>query len=122
MSLARRFWVWTTQRRPDWKQNRKEAAIAFGVFGVTGSASVGVVRPALKSAGLEGSMMEGPNTYRVASILIVSPIYACTLVAVGTLVGRHRFFGSMSSRLLGRFNPFGGKILCPPARAAMRTA
>jgi len=63
---------------------------------------------------------QGPNSYRAASVLIVSPCYACTLVTMGTLAGRHRFFANMCSRILGRFVPFAGRILCPPARAALR--
>ncbi|KAG8470625.1 hypothetical protein KFE25_009046 [Diacronema lutheri] len=116
----RSFWLWTTKRRPTWRESRTEAAVAFAVFGATGSTSLAVVRPALKAAGFEGSLWEGPNSYRAASVLIVSPCYACTLVTMGTLAGRHRFFANMCSRILGRFVPFAGRILCPPARAALR--
>ena len=64
-SLQSRFWNWTTQARPSWKENKLEAAVVFCVFGVTGSTSVGLVRPALKyTIGLEGSFIEGPNSYR----------------------------------------------------------
>lgn len=94
--------------------------MATVVFGATGSASLVVVRPALTSAGIEGSMYEGPNSYRVASVLVCSPCYACLLVALGTLAGRHRFFGSMSSRILGRFFPFGSGVMCTPARTSRK--
>lgn len=63
-------------------------------------------------------MYEGPNSYRVASILVVSPLYSCLLVTLGTLCGRHRFFGAMSSRILSRFNPMGRRVLCSPAARA----
>ena len=43
------FWMWTTQARPSWKSSPTEAAVAFTVFGVTGSSSVALVRPAIKS-------------------------------------------------------------------------
>ena len=70
-----RFWAWTLQQRPSWKEDKLEAAVAFTVFGVTGSTSVAVVRPALKHVtGIEGSLREGPNSYRITSILAVSPI------------------------------------------------
>lgn len=53
-SYQQTFWNWTTQVRPSWRHNFKEAAIIFTVFGVTGSSSVYFVRPALKySIGLE---------------------------------------------------------------------
>ena len=79
-----RFWRWTTQPRPSWKEDKTEAAVAFCVFGVTGSSSVAVVRPLLReTTGLEGSMKDGPWSYRVVSLLCVSPVYACVLVTVG---------------------------------------
>ena len=101
-----RFWAWTLQQRPSWKEDKLEAAVAFTVFGITGSTSVAVVRPALKHVtGIEGSMREGPNSYRVTSILAVSPIYATLLVSFGTLAGRHRFFANMAQKIFGRFLP-----------------
>ena len=101
-----RFWAWTLQQRPSWKEDKVEAAVAFTVFGITGSTSVAVVRPALKHVtGIEGSMREGPNSYRVTSILAVSPIYATLLVTFGTLAGRHRFFANMAQKIFGRFLP-----------------
>jgi hypothetical protein len=67
--------------RPDWKKDYKEAAIICTVFAVTGTSSLMVVRPVLKSVlGLEGSLIEGPNSYRVASVLLVSPAYATILM------------------------------------------
>jgi len=100
------FWSWTTQQRPGWRDSPKEAAIIFVVFGVTGSTSVAIVRPTLKATtGIEGSLIKGPNSYRVMSILAVSPIYACMLVSFGTLAGRHRYFAAMSHKIFGRFLP-----------------
>lgn len=101
-----RFWQWTTQVRPSWRESPTEAAVAFVVFGVTGSTSVAVVRPTLKATtGIEGSLVNGPNSYRVLSIVAVSPIYACMLVGYGTLAGRHRYFAAMSYKIFGRFLP-----------------
>ena len=71
------------------KDSPSEAGVVFCVFGVTGSTSVAFVRPCLKSAfGLEGSMREGPNSYRAISLVAVSPIYAVFLLTFGTLSGR----------------------------------
>ena len=119
-----RFWRWTTQPRPSWKEDKTEAAVAFCVFGVTGSSSVAVVRPLLReTTGLEGSMKDGPWSYRVISLLCVSPVYACVLVTVGaqrrvffrprlaapsflgTVAGRHLFFANMANKIFGRFVP-----------------
>ena len=64
-----------------------------------------MVRPALKKAGFEGSMKEGPWSYRIGSLVIVSPIYSVMLVTFGTLAGRHRFFAQMAYKIMGRFVP-----------------
>ena len=96
----------TLQQRPSWRESPKEAAVIFVVFGITGSTSVGVVRPALKNTiGLEGSMREGPWSYRIISLLAVSPIYASFLVSFGTIAGRHIFFANMARKIFGRFLP-----------------
>ncbi len=91
----------------------------FTVFGVTGSSSMLLVRPALKEVfGLEGSWAEGPNSYRVASILMVSPFYAFILLFIGTVSGRHTYFAKMSMKILGRFVPKSliQKVICTPAK------
>jgi len=105
-SASDRFWAWTTQQRPSWRESPTEAAVAFCVFGVTGSTSVALVRPALKrTIGLEGSMREGPWSYRITSLVAVSPIYATLLVSFGTVAGRHRYFAYMANKIFGRFLP-----------------
>ena len=50
-------------------------------------------------------MREGPWSYRIGSLIIVSPIYSCMLVTIGTLAGRHVFFARMSHKIMGRFVP-----------------
>jgi hypothetical protein len=114
-NLFQKFWKWTTQARPSWKEDKTEAAVLFCVFGVTGSSSVAFVRPALKNIGIDGTMIDGPWSYRIASVLIISPIYACILVTIGTLSGRHIFFANMGRKILSRFMPksAASKIGCP---------
>ncbi len=112
------FWTWTTQQRPHWRESKTEAAVLFCVFGVTGTSSVTLVRPFLKhTIGLEGSMMDGPWSYRIGSLALVSPIYACVLIGVGTLAGRHTYFAGMGRKILSRFLPrqLGQRIACKPA-------
>eukprot|EP00954_Amorphochlora_amoebiformis_P026784 1381351-Amorphochlora_amoeboformis.AAC.2 len=85
-SIRSRFWKWTTQPRPSWRESGKEAGVLFIVFGITGTASVTLVRPALKyTLGLEGSLKDGPWSYRIGSLLLVSPVYACMLLGIGGL-------------------------------------
>jgi hypothetical protein len=118
-SASSRFWKWTTEQRPDWKLDNKEKAVAFVVFGVTGTTSVTLIRPLLTDLlGIQGSMIDGPWSYRIGSLLLVSNMYAITLFTLGTLAGRHAFFGKMSFKILGRFFPkkFLEKVVCEPAR------
>ena len=118
-----RFWAWTTQKRPSWRESKLEAAVLFAVFGLTGSTSVAVVRPILRSTiGLEGSFKDGPWSYRIGSLVLISPAYACILLAVGTAAGRHTYFAGMSRKILGRFVPkrVAERIGCEPALKNLR--
>jgi len=114
---ASKFWEWTTQQRPHWKDNYKEAAVIFCVFGVTGTSSMVLVRPLLNKAGIKGSFAEGPWSYRILSLTLVSPIYAMILITLGTISGRHNFFASMGIKILKRFVPSAAlpKIMCNPS-------
>ena len=113
------FWRWTTRVRPSWKENPKEAAIVCTVFGVTGSSTLFFVRPCLEKVGVKGTMKDGPWSYRIASVMAISPIYGILLITFGTLAGRHLFFASMGRKILGRFAPpsYREKIVCPPGAA-----
>ncbi len=104
-SLLTRFWTWTAQKRPSWREDKTEAAVLFCVFGATGSSSVYFVRPALTKLGIEGSLRDGPNSYRVISILSVTPIYATILFVLGTLSGRHAYFAAQWRKIINRFVP-----------------
>jgi hypothetical protein len=112
------FWKWTANPdRPYWLKDYKEFAIAFCVFGVTGSTSAMLIKPAIENVlGIRGSIMEGPNSYRVTCLLIFSPMYALTLMLMGTIAGRHVFFSKMGKKILCRFIPFKSvrnKVTCP---------
>ena len=113
------FWRWTTRVRPSWKEDPTEAAIVCSVFGVTGSSTLFFVRPCLEKVGIKGTMRDGPWSYRVASVLAISPIYSLLLITFGTLAGRHLLFANMGRKILGRFAPpsLREKILCSPAAA-----
>jgi hypothetical protein len=117
-STTEKFWAWTSQQRPSWKQDYKEAAIIFCVFGITGSSSVYFVRPLLKKVGIVGTMQDGPWSYRILSVLLVSPVYATILLTLGTISGRHCFFANMVIKMFGRVMPKSllNKLKCPPAR------
>eukprot|EP00471_Norrisiella_sphaerica_P000121 CAMPEP_0184481428 /NCGR_PEP_ID=MMETSP0113_2-20130426/2971_1 /TAXON_ID=91329 /ORGANISM="Norrisiella sphaerica, Strain BC52" /LENGTH=276 /DNA_ID=CAMNT_0026860547 /DNA_START=69 /DNA_END=899 /DNA_ORIENTATION=- len=123
-TLRSQFWRWTTQPRPSWRESGKEAGILFVVFGITGTASVTLVRPALKNTvGLEGSLKDGPWSYRIGSLLLVSPVYACVFLGVGTLAGRHNYAARMFQRIMGRFLPgrVSSMLSCPEGKAAAIT-
>lgn len=114
------FIKWTVQKRPHWRESPKEAIVICTVFAMTGSTTMFCVRPVLNSLGIKGSMTEGPNSYRVLSLLTISPIYSVLLITFGTLAGRHLFFAGMGKKILGRFVPgsYKEKILCEPAKSA----
>jgi len=76
------------------------------VFSVTGSLSLYLVRPLLSSVlGLQGSMREGPWSYRILTVLLVPPAYSLMLITIGTAVGRHVYFKRVAMRMWGRLLP-----------------
>ena len=63
-----------------------------------------IVRPAVSEGlGIKGSFRDGPWSYRICSLVIISPIYAALLVAVGTIFGRHAYFRHFSVKIFSRF-------------------
>ena len=71
----------------------KEVTLICTVFAITGSSTMVLVRPAVSNGlGLKGSMKDGPWSYRICSLVIMTPIYATLLVCVGTVFGRHFYF------------------------------
>ena len=103
------FWRWTTQERQSHPKFSAawflEALIVLGIFSVAGSTTLYAVcgtggretrhdvqththihtqiRPCLTKIGIEGSFIEGPWSYRVASVFMVSPCYTL-IVLTGT--------------------------------------
>ena len=120
-SMSSKFWEWTLQHRPSWKSDVKEAVVICTVFAITGSSTLLFVRPVLKQFGIEGSMIEGPWSYRISSIVLISPIYSVILISLGTLAGRHRFFSNMGVKILGRMLPpsLRQRLICEPAKASI---
>eukprot|EP00527_Entomoneis_sp_CCMP2396_P003093 CAMPEP_0198138752 /NCGR_PEP_ID=MMETSP1443-20131203/2152_1 /TAXON_ID=186043 /ORGANISM="Entomoneis sp., Strain CCMP2396" /LENGTH=205 /DNA_ID=CAMNT_0043800669 /DNA_START=42 /DNA_END=656 /DNA_ORIENTATION=- len=81
-----------------------EMVLICTVFGITGSSTMLLVRPAVKDVlGIEGTFRDGPWSYRICSIVIMSPIYASLLVAVGTIFGRHAYFRHFAVKIFSRF-------------------
>ena len=61
----------------------REMVLLCTVFAITGSSTMVLVRPAVSNGlGLHGSLKDGPWSYRICSIVIMTPIYA-TLLVVG---------------------------------------
>eukprot|EP00544_Gedaniella_sp_CCMP2646_P011618 CAMPEP_0202499296 /NCGR_PEP_ID=MMETSP1361-20130828/29297_1 /ASSEMBLY_ACC=CAM_ASM_000849 /TAXON_ID=210615 /ORGANISM="Staurosira complex sp., Strain CCMP2646" /LENGTH=86 /DNA_ID=CAMNT_0049131451 /DNA_START=371 /DNA_END=631 /DNA_ORIENTATION=+ len=63
-----------------------------------------LVRPAMSQIlGLKGSLKDGPWSYRICSLVIMTPLYACLLVVVGTVFGRHAYFRHFAVKMFSRF-------------------
>jgi len=83
----------------------REMALVCVVFGITGSSSMLVVRPLLKEAGIDGTLREGPWSYRLACVFVLMPAYSLMLVTFGTIAGRHHYFRRVALRMWGRLLP-----------------
>jgi hypothetical protein len=76
------------------------------VFALAGSSVVFLVRPFIKNVlKIEGSLVSGPNSFRVLYILLVTPIYSTVLITTGTIFGRRAFFMNVVKRMWGRILP-----------------
>lgn len=70
-----------------------EMTLLCTVFAISGTSTMVLVRPAVSNIlGLHGSMKDGPWSYRLCSLFIMTPIYPLVLVSVGTVFGRHAYF------------------------------
>ncbi len=72
------------------------------VFSINGSFAVWVAKPVLDFVGLERETMN-PFLFWTLRILIILPIYQCTLLIVGTLFGQFKFFWAFQKKTVGRF-------------------
>ena len=81
-----------------------EMVLLCTVFGITGSSTMVLVRPAVSDIlGLKGSFKDGPWSYRICSVVIMTPLYATLLVGVGTVFGRHAYFKHFAVKMFSRF-------------------
>jgi len=61
-----------------------EMVLLCTVFAITGTSTMVLVRPAVSEVlGLKGSLKDGPWSYRICSIVIMTPVYSAMLVLVG---------------------------------------
>jgi hypothetical protein len=83
-----------------------EQFIIFIIFGITGSLTVFFVKPFLqKTLQLEGSLKEGPWSFRFAYILVMMPVYSIMLLTIGTFFGRYYYFKKFVIKMWSRFLP-----------------
>ena len=81
-------------------------AIVLLVFGITGSITVVLSRLLLGALpGVDGSLRDGPWSYRAAYVLLITPSYSVTLIAVGSLFGKRAFFQARVVRMWGLLLP-----------------
>jgi len=63
------------------------------VFSLTGTLSMLLSGLVLRGfLQLNGDLWSGPWSYRLAYLMLMMPLYSVTLVAVGTLLGKHAYF------------------------------
>jgi hypothetical protein len=68
-------------------------AVVLLVFSVTGLISALFSRVLLSGVfDLEGNLWSGPWSYRATYLLVIPPSYSLTLVAVGSMFGKHDYF------------------------------
>ena len=61
-----------------------EMTLICTVFAITGTSTMVLVRPAVSNVlGLRGSLKDGPWSYRICSLVIMTPLYSAMLVVVG---------------------------------------
>jgi len=67
---------------------------------------------------LNGDLWSGPWSYRFAHLMLILPLYSVTLVAVGTLLGKHAYFKQRVLRMWGCLLPrqIRGRIMAVAGR------
>ncbi len=99
----------------------RETALICTVFAITGSSSMYLVRPAVKTVfGVEGTLVDGPWSYRLLCVGVCMPAYSLLLLTFGTLAGRHQYFKRIAMRMWGRFMPlkYRQKLMGGAAKSA----
>ena len=76
------------------------------VFSLTGTLSMLLSGLLLRGIlQLNGDLWSGPWSYRFAYLTLILPLYSVTLVAVGTLLGKHAYFKQRVLRMWGFLMP-----------------
>mmetsp|Transcript_28088 Transcript_28088/g.81194 ORF Transcript_28088/g.81194 Transcript_28088/m.81194 type:complete len:212 (-) Transcript_28088:150-785(-) len=98
-------WMAPKEMPPRWTLRwYGEMVLICTVFAITGTSTMVLVRPAVSDVlGLKGNFKEGPWSYRICSLVIMTPVYASLLVCVGTLFGRHAYFRFFAVKMFSRF-------------------
>ena len=98
-------WMAPKEMPPRWTLRwYGEMVLICTVFGITGTSTMVLVRPAVSDVlGLKGSFKQGPWSYRICSLVIMTPVYATLLVCVGTIFGRHSYFRFFAVKMFSRF-------------------
>jgi hypothetical protein len=111
VSTHERTWwqQWTGPRQMPPKYTMKwylEMLLICTVFAITGSSSMFLVRPSIKEIfQIDGTLIDGPWSYRILCIVILMPAYSCLLLTFGTLAGRYSYFKPFVIRMWSRFIP-----------------
>ena len=80
--------------------------IVVVVFSITGFSAMLFGHFLLRSVlQLDGDLWSGPWSYRLFYLLLIMPVYSVTLVAVGTLLGKHAYFKQRVLRMWGFLMP-----------------
>eukprot|EP01114_Cavostelium_apophysatum_P024073 TRINITY_DN92_c0_g1_i1.p1 TRINITY_DN92_c0_g1~~TRINITY_DN92_c0_g1_i1.p1 ORF type:complete len:204 (-),score=4.06 TRINITY_DN92_c0_g1_i1:20-631(-) len=84
----------------------KEITIICTVFAITGSSAAYLVKPFLLHVlNMQGSLMAGPWSFRIAYLTFMMPMYSTILLLVGTVFGRHTYFKKFVIKMWARFLP-----------------
>jgi hypothetical protein len=83
-------------------QHNWEILVILLVFSITGSLSVKVGKPILDFLNIHKESMNA-LMYWPLRILVSFVAYQVLLVAIGTLLGQHKFFWGMEKKMLRRF-------------------
>lgn len=76
------------------------------IFAICGSTAVYLIRPLIQSLfNIQGTLRDGPNTYRILYILLLSPSYYVVLYILSRLTNRRIYFEPMIKRMWGRLLP-----------------